>query len=586
MALSGSITTGEMSGRSLSFQWTATQNVSTNQSTISWKIVATGSYSGGVSVHEITVKINGAQVYHTDNYGSNISAGTVIQSGTWYQTHSSDGTGTFNAYIGAGIYYQWTINTEQSGNFTLNQIPRASSISISNGGLYLGDTAIITVSSASTSFSHKVTYSWGGQTGTIADGKTGASTYSISWNTADLAESFAKPIPNANIGYGTLTCITYNGGSQVGSKSITFYGKIKDSVMPVMGDVSATIENSYTEMSDWTPEYKGTIAVMGVSKLRLSCTATGQLSATISRYDVQVGNSSTVSISGTSLDSAFEIPISTDGYKPKDGKDWGYIAYTITAVDSRGRIAKSGGLVYLYKYAKPQITSYSVSRASSDASNVLVNVAWTYSDINSQNECNCYVKYRERGTTNWTSCGTVENSVDTTLSQTFSDSKSYEIQLSVEDTFYSAEATSTIATKEVLLDFGANGTHFGIGKIVDSEEDNIVEIHEDWSFKTHGSEILDLIDTRAKSQADTAISAYKPAVIEETHTITGLGYSFVYLDKKSGYELAGAYSVRSDNGYPVNAIQWNYKSSVYTIILGSTLASGATTNLRLVWVKT
>ena len=586
MASSGSITTGEMSGRSMSFQWSATQDVTSNRSTISWSVVATGSYSGGVSVHEITCKINGVTVYHTDNYGSNISAGTVVASGTWYQGHNSDGTGTFNAYIGAGIYYQWAINTEQSGNFTLNQIPRASSVSISNGGLYLGDTAIITISSASSSFSHKVTYSWGGQTGTIADGKTGATNYSINWNTASLAESFAKPIPSATIGYGTLVCTTYSGGTQIGSKSITFYGKIKDSVVPVMGDVTATIENSYTEMADWTSEYTGTMAVMGASKLRLACTATGQLSATISRYDVKIGNSSTVSISGTSLNSTFDIPISTDGYTQKDDKDWGYMTYTVTAVDSRGRVAQSGGLVYLYKYSKPQITSCSVSRASSDATSVNVNIAWTYSDINNQNECNCYVNYRERGATNWISCGTVENSVETALSQTFSDSKSYEIQLSVEDTFYSAEVISNIATKEVLLDFGANGTRFGIGKIVDSEADNIVEIHEDWSFKTHGSEILDLIDTRAKAQADTEISIYKPAIIEETYTITGLGYTFVYLEKKSGYELANAYSVRTDSSYAVTAIQWNYKNSVYAVLLSSTLASGATTNLRLVWVKT
>lgn len=585
MASSGSITTGEMQGRSMSFQWTATQDVSTNRSTISWKVVATGSYASGVSVHEITCKINGVTVYHTDNYGSNISAGTVVASGTWYQGHSSDGTGNFNAYIGAGIYYQWAINTEQSGSFTLNQIPRASSISISNGGLYLGDTSTITISSASTSFSHKVTYSWGGQTGTIADGKSGATSYSISWNTASLAESFAKPIPSATIGYGTLICTTYSGGTQVGSKSITFYGKIKESVVPVMGDITTTIENSYTEVADWTPEYTGAMTIMGVSKLRLSCTATGQLSATISRYDVKIGNSSTVSISGTSLNSAFDIPISADGYTQKDDEDWGHINYTVTAVDSRGRTAQSGGRIYLYKYSKPQVTSYSISRSSSDATNVNANIAWTYSDINSQNSCSCYVYYRERGSTDWISCGTVENATETTLSQTFSDSKSYEIKLTVKDTFYSAEVTSNIATKEVLLDFGANGTRLGIGKIVDSADDNIVEIHEDWSFKTHGSEILDLIDIRAKSQADTEISAYKPAVIEETHTITGLGYSFVYLEKKSGYELVNAYSVRTDINYAVTAIQWNYKNSIYAVMLSSVLASGSTTNLRLVWVK-
>ena len=64
MALSGKVTTGEYSNRSVTLNWSATQDIANNRSTISWNLKGSGSYSGWVRVNEVRIKINGSQVYY------------------------------------------------------------------------------------------------------------------------------------------------------------------------------------------------------------------------------------------------------------------------------------------------------------------------------------------------------------------------------------------------------------------------------------------------------------------------------------------------------------------------------------------
>lgn len=67
MALSGSVTTGEYSQRSVTLSWTATQDIANNKSTIKWTLKGSGSYSGWVRVSEVRIKIDGSQVFYRDS---------------------------------------------------------------------------------------------------------------------------------------------------------------------------------------------------------------------------------------------------------------------------------------------------------------------------------------------------------------------------------------------------------------------------------------------------------------------------------------------------------------------------------------
>ena len=87
--------------------------------------------------------------------------------------------------------------------------PAASGISCTTANIESKPT--ITIASASTSFTHTVTYKFGNLTGTIAEKTTATSI--TSWT---IPPEFYAQIPNAKTGKGTLTCITYSGGSPLG----------------------------------------------------------------------------------------------------------------------------------------------------------------------------------------------------------------------------------------------------------------------------------------------------------------------------------------------------------------------------------
>ena len=133
MALSGKVETATYtpSGSSNTWKvvlnWTATQNVVNNTSTISWNIkVSTTSSTGYVVVSEIRAKINGTEVYYRnhDNHTNGYN-GTQIANGTITVNHDSNGAKSVAMSIEAGIY-QWAINKSGSNTFTLTQIDRAA----------------------------------------------------------------------------------------------------------------------------------------------------------------------------------------------------------------------------------------------------------------------------------------------------------------------------------------------------------------------------------------------------------------------------------------------------------------------------
>jgi hypothetical protein len=536
MALSGSVTTGEMEGRSMSLQWTATQDITSNKSTVSWKVVATGSYASGVAVREIKAQINGTNVYYTSNLGQRLSAGTVVASGSTTISHNSDGTGSFTAYIGAAIYYQYTINTEKSASFTLDTIARASSISITD--FLVGDVATIKISAATTGFKHTITWGAGSLSGTVASNQTGKTSYTISWDTSGLVDSWAQLIGTATVVSGYVACKTYSGSTLIGTKTVGFKATLKADIVPILGDITLGVDNSDYEsiISGWKAEYSGNpLAIVGITKPTLSATAEGTKGSTIKRFEIKEGSSSavTVSASGTpaTLNYTASNPIDLNNFTEISGKNFGKVRYSVTAVDSRLRNAIAGTTLYCYPYSEPKISSCTIERTSADATKVSVNVTWTYSSVNNNNSSSCKLEWREHNASTWNtySGSTISSGTATTLTTAFSDSKSYEFRVTVTDTLgKTATSTTTIATKEVFLDFGTNGTRLGLGKIVE-EGENVFEMHEDWSFKTHGKEILDLIGDTADEKDSTILTnakAYSDSY-EKLFSYTS-GYAFYH----------------------------------------------------------
>jgi hypothetical protein len=163
LALSGTFYTNVNSHWRLQLEWTATQNISANQSTITAKLYWMGLDSYGTTYSSATkdgaVTIDGSTSTFSGSGLAKLTGSEkkLIKTYSKTVTHNSDGTKSvaLSAYFDveltlSGTYYG---RVSVSGTATLNTIPRASSIS-SSANWTAGNNLSISVSRASSSFTH------------------------------------------------------------------------------------------------------------------------------------------------------------------------------------------------------------------------------------------------------------------------------------------------------------------------------------------------------------------------------------------------------------------------------------------------
>lgn len=208
--------------------WEESTSVENNTSRIKYEFFAsqrTGfSFTGTTRnpAGRVVVNINGKDV-DSANIGL-ISYGTGSCGKTGYVNvpHNSDGTKEMSFSIRmdevTGNYSgdTWKYGSASvSSTLWLASIPRASSISVTSGsGTKPGGGSIkLSISRASSAFTHTVTWSFHDLTGTVG---TGIGT-SATW---DVPLSFIEKSPSAD-SWMTFICKTYNNGTEIGSSSCT-----------------------------------------------------------------------------------------------------------------------------------------------------------------------------------------------------------------------------------------------------------------------------------------------------------------------------------------------------------------------------
>lgn len=460
MALSGKVQTSAWTSSNgydwrIVLNWSATQSITNNKSTISWNIKCSTSQGGYVVVGEVRATINGTQVfYRSTSDRSNCYNDTQIASGTIDVPHNNDGTKSVAMKIEAGIYV-WAISETGSNTFTLDTIARASSIS-SASNVTLGNACSVKWTPASTSFSYKLKFSigsWNYTTGAISPSTTSEYTYTG----YKIALAAANQLPNATSGTMTATLYTYSSSAcstQIGSAATkTFTVTVPTSVIPTISSCTAEIVNSNSTINGWG------VAVAGYTKVKITAAASGSYSSTISSFTISGGYSATKT--GTSL-SYTGGTITSSGSK----------SFSVVAKDSRGRSsAKSTPTaITFYAYSKPSVTSFTATRSTSDQSKVIVKGNWSFSSVNSKNSATGTLYYKKSTATSWTSYGTISRNTSTTLTTNFDTTVSYNFKLVVTDALSnSAQDEAFVSTMEVLLDFRAGGKGLGIGKICESD---------------------------------------------------------------------------------------------------------------------
>lgn len=466
MATSGSVKTNTDFGY-VQLSWSlSSQNIENNASTVAYtlSIYRSSNISSSAS-KSYSVNINGSTVAS----GSTTIGGSgtkTIKSGTVVIPHKADGTKTFAFSFFQQIDITWSgswIGTVTgSGSGTLTTIPRATTPTLSASSVDMGTAVTITMSRASSSFTHTLKFSFGGTSGTIGS----ALGTSVIWTPAI---TLAAQIPNATSGTATITCETYNGSLLVGTKSVSIVLKVPSSVVPVINSVTRSEAVTSPDIASIFGSY-----VQYQSKIKVVTAASGTQASTIKSYTVTIRDAD---VTGTPLLATYYgNDITTDILNWNTST----IRIGVTVTDSRGRTASVSYDETVLSYSPPKITTFSAFRADAngnsdyDSTNLKITVDFGIATVNNLNGKYYEILYKVKGASSW--AGTIasgniytRNESFITSGITFSGDNAYELRLNIYDTFKSVFATVDIPTAFTLFDCRSTGKGIAFGKVSEAD---------------------------------------------------------------------------------------------------------------------
>lgn len=451
MATSGALST---SNDRVKYKITITQNSqnindNTTNVTVSVRFYRTNTGYTTYGTGTVYCKINGTTYSAAVSPSQKITnSGIVLFTKTLNIPHNADGTKTLTTSAWINLNTPLT-SSEQSYSQALTTIPRATTPTLSSSSVNLGSSITINLPRASSSFTHTVTYKIGSASGTIGS-NLGTS---ASW-TPPL--SLASQLPNSTSGTVTITVVTYNGSTKIGTKTINLTVNVPASVVPTISAIAVT------ETVSGLAAKIGAF-VQGQSKIKVVITAAGAYGSTISTYISKFGSSS---FNGAS----FTIEnINTSGS----------VNLSVTVTDSRGRKATKTQAITVLPYQIPEINSFTGLRCDQDGTvnedGEYVQLSYNYeiSPLNNKNDKTITIEYKLVGDANYTVLKTESTySADTDYIPTtvFSVDNSYDFKITVADYFKTVKYDLEITTAFTLMDFSAGGHGMAIGKVAESED--------------------------------------------------------------------------------------------------------------------
>ena len=219
MALSGSFTGTIRRGYSIRVDWSATQNYSSNSSTVTCNLYFINDYAINIGARNNSITISGQKFTLRSNAITTVGT-HYIGKATKTIAHNSDGTSptismsaVFNiAATLSGVYYE---NINASGTAVFNTIPRTSQVSLSYASPAIIGKTLITIKTnrKSTSFTHNIAYEFEGKVGEVIATSVGDS---VTWTPPD---GFYSYITDKFSGNCIITCNTYSSGVKIGSST-------------------------------------------------------------------------------------------------------------------------------------------------------------------------------------------------------------------------------------------------------------------------------------------------------------------------------------------------------------------------------
>ena len=445
-----SIYSSKSRGWQLRLDWAITgQSINDNTSTINldlWVYDGTG-YSQNETAYEAYYILQGEKRWNPYNYST--TGWYKLGSKSITVSHNADGTGsvTLSAEWDCGWDSAYTPrHLALSETVTLTTIPRASSVSAS--GDTLGQAVSITISRASSSFTHRLYYSCG----------------SISWagiaSDVDTSYRWTPPVslaaqaPNASAVVLSVIVETYNGSTYIGVSYVQMTLAVPSSVVP-------TLSVATSDPTKVSATYGGYVQLR--SKLKVDLTASGAHGSTIKSYSIKLGDIYAVAAASGTTD-----------YLPTAGA----LTLTCTVTDSRGRTTTKTQTITVIAYRKPTISDIAAARCNQDGTaNRMgdygkVTFSGAITALSNKNTAAYAVQYREVGTENWSNAGSAAagNYAPAGAYVVFAADKNkrYEVRVVATDAFEAiGSAVRDLPAAYALLHHAKHLLSMGIGRLCD-----------------------------------------------------------------------------------------------------------------------
>ena len=471
-------------------EWSSSQSVANNTSTIYWTVMSAGGWGSSqsyVMAGPVTVSIAGVTVYsRSDRFAMHV--GDVLDSGSFTLTHNSDGKQSFSAWAEAAIYTYAISSTRYDYYVELPQIPRASSISVS--GTAIGSQITISISKAVSSFTHTLTWQFVNERGTIAYKDFQKD---ITWiPPLDLS----KQIPNSESGTGTLTCITYDGNTEIGRKSINFTLQVPSGVKPSIEKFEPSIASSETD--NWG------LYVKNHSTVQWDVLAYGAYDSTITKCVISGQN---LSYDSTDSLTSYSAKSSTFSAKSSTLTIAGEKVYTVTVTDSRGRTASKTGRITIWDYNSPVITSANSFRSNADGTlngsgeYVTHKLTASFYTLQGNNTIKIEVFNKESSNPTYSKNSVIikNDSDDKTInySYTYPDSSfkadtKYDFKIVISDSIGQSSTVYThVGTKNVPINIASDNSSIAIGSFAQKQDDNKGLFRCEWAASFASSPQVD-----------------------------------------------------------------------------------------------
>lgn len=392
-------------------------------------------------INGVTVATIGLSV--VAGWGNGTSIGT--KSGTYRVTHNADGTKSVSVQIrinsgvdplGGGVYYQAASGGAQT--LTLSTIPRTSKVSLDKSTLECNGSNKFTIKTnrASSSFTHTITYGFGSASGTIATGVGDSTTWTP-------GKSLLSQIPNAQSGWGRITCKTYSGSTLIGESTVDFTLTVGSTSRPSLSGLTLAEQTSIVSQK------AGSNATMALlSTKRMTVNASAKDGASVSSVRV-TNNGKTVTLSKSGSQYVGSISAVTSG------------KYTVTVTDSRGLATSQEVSQTFYNYTYPTIESVSFSRTTQTGSNGTLTASGKYANMLSNTVT---IQVTRTGLSQTTITGS-KTSGSWNFSKSYSDlvyTNSYTATIRITDSFGQvAQINAVLARSQPVFWLGKNGVKCG-----------------------------------------------------------------------------------------------------------------------------